>query len=458
MNGNRKYKVKGLLLSIFIFQFSICPAQSQKKYQAFLEQTKQLSPYEAIYTLMDYQYWHPENADVYYQLGNLCYDLLPTRDPLHHYAELSTLLYQSKLFYGNSLHFTKDAQTTAAIRPRMREIQRQQTACDSIHHSFCRMVDRYNRCQTLFADFLSRYTREKTAHLKLQDKEQRLLLSLQQTADSLDSDIRVYQQALKLQPVPGYEPVFRKEQIVLYRLDGLTHTDFLQNDIALWDYSRWAKNFLREQADVYERLYADIDKEYTRLTTQLARYSQHQPIDGQTDRSLIGRCKRLEYHAPRVDSVQALQETLRNCVAEQNIANSAPPQSVREMVPLLQIAAERREAQQDEALTRMKTTLIALATPLSAQQKPTYTHPVSGEEIRYETYPGEQVYCLLSDDKGYRCAITDEDSAACVLCLNSERILQRTPLRKEHEKPLLFTRIPGHLWALVTDKNVYFIP
>ena len=88
---------------------SVC-VLAQEKYSVVLERTKTLSPYEAIYELMDYQYWKPELPAVYYELGNRCYSLLPTRDPLHHYTELSTLLYQSRLFYGNCLHFATQHQ------------------------------------------------------------------------------------------------------------------------------------------------------------------------------------------------------------------------------------------------------------------------------------------------------------------------------------------------------------
>ena len=226
----------------YIITFSLCsmfliPAFGQEKYSIVLERSKQLSPYEAIYLLMDYQYWHPEYSNIYYQLGNLSYDLLPTRDPLHHYQELSTLLYQSRLFYGNCLHFAKDQKLQGwqyseiangqkrieysvleeYVTPRLKDIQKQQTACDSIHRSFVRMAERYNRCQMLFTEFLTRYTREKTAHIQLRSDEQKMLQTLKSTADSLDTDIDSYRSALALQPVKGYDPVFHKEEIVLYR-------------------------------------------------------------------------------------------------------------------------------------------------------------------------------------------------------------------------------------------------
>lgn len=465
------------ILGFFLCSLFLIPAKAQEKYSVILEQAKGLSPYEAIYLLMDYQYWHPEYSNIYYQLGNLCYNLLPTRDPLHHYSELSTLLYQSRLFYGNCLHFAKDQKLVGwqyaelaegqkrieystleqYVRPRMDEIKKQQTACDSIHHSFVRMTERYNRCQTLFLDFLHLYSREKTAHLNLRPTERQLLLSLRMAADSLDNDITAYQKALDLHPVSGYSPVFRKEQIVLYRLDGLTYTDFLQNDIAIWDYSRWVQNFMNEQKDVYERLYADLSQEQKQLQSQLNRYKAGISISGHIDASLLGRCARLELETPQVDSIRAMQEAVLNGTAQQTIAQSNAPQTIREMIPVLQIAATRRSAAPDSALRLMRDNLIQMAQPLRAQQQPTYTHPVSGNIIRYETLEGEKVHCLLPDDNGYRCVITDETNAVCVLCLRHDMSTQRKPLRQPEEQPLVFTKIPGQLWVLITDKDVYWL-
>ena len=470
--------MKRSILVLTLCSLFVLPLGAQEKYSVVLEQTKQLSPYEAIYQLMEYQQLRPELPGVYFQLGELCYGILPTRDPLHHYAELSTLLYQSRLFYGNCLHFAKDqklpgwqyeaiamgqkkieyAQLEQYIRPRLEEVKQQQTACDSIHNCFLRMTERYNRCQALFADLLSRYTREKTAHLQLQPQERQMLLALQQAADSLDENIREYRQALTLQTIPGYAPKFRKEDISLYRLDGLTYTDFMQNDIVIWDYSTWVRNFLREQDEVYEVLYADLQRELLDLSKQAWRYETGKQISGQIDASLIGRCDRLELATPQVDSVRALQQTVLNGAAEQLIARSNAPQTIREFTPLLLIASERREAVQDSAITLMKAHLIEMAQPLRIQQKATYTHPVSGEVIHYETIPGEEVFCLLPDETGYRCVLTDEEGAVCVLNLSRELTVQKRPLRRPDEKPLVFTKIPGNMWVLVTDKDVHFLP
>ena len=456
--------------------FSAAPLFAQEKYSVVLEQSKQLSPYEAIYLLMDYQQLRPELGCVYYELGNLCYGLLPTRDPLHHYEELTTLLYQSRLFYGNCLHFSKDQrlhgwqyaaiangqkrieyeQLERYIKPRLEDIKRQQIACDSIHNSFVRLTDRYNVCRMLFTDFLTRYTREKTAHLQLEQGERAMLERLQRTADSVEQDIISYQQALALDTIAGYAPVFRKEAIELYRLDGLTHTDFLQNDIALWDYSAWVKKFLDEQVTVYESLYRDLDRERQQLEKQIARYTSGQSVSGKIDESLLGRCARLGLRSPEIDSIGAMQAIVRHGAAEQSIAKSTKPTTLREFMPVLQLAAAHYSATPDSAQQLMISHVVAMAEPLRGQQQDTYTHPVTGEIIRYTPAEGETVQSLQPDDKGFYCVVVSGQETK-VLVLSREMEIQQVALRLQGEKPSVCTKMPGGQWILVTDKNIYLL-
>lgn len=471
MKREKIYIVIVVLCTLFL-----APVRAQEKYNVVLEKSKQLSPYEAIYLMMDYQAWKPELACVYYELGNLCYGLLPTRDPLHHYEELSTLLYQSRLFYGNCLHFGKDqkllgwqyseiandqkrieyATLEQYIRPRLAEVQRQQIACDSIHRSFVRMTDRYNTCQNLFADFLTRYTREKTAHLQLQPEERAMLVRLQQCADSLTHDIEAYQHALSLNPIEGYDPHFSKEEIALYRLDGLTHSDFLQNDIALWDYSKWVSRFLEDQETVYERLYRDLEKEKKQLEKQVERYTGGYSISGKVDESLSGRCARLGLHTPQTDSIITMQTLVRHGAAEQAIAKSGTPKSIRELIPNLQIAAANYSVLRDSAQTLMIAHVVKMAQPLSAQQQTVFTHPITGETMHYTPAEDEKVQSLQPDEKGFYCVVNAAEGTR-VLVLDREMHIQRAAFNVPNEQASVFTKIPGNQWILVTDRNMYIL-
>ena len=85
----RKQKVKRILL-IGLLALSLA-GWAQEKYNVLLERIAPMTPYEAIYVLMDYQQDKPENASVYYQLGNRCYGLLDSRDALHDYRVCASI-------------------------------------------------------------------------------------------------------------------------------------------------------------------------------------------------------------------------------------------------------------------------------------------------------------------------------------------------------------------------------
>ena len=240
----------------------------------------------------------------------------------------------------------------------------------------------------------------------------------------------------------------------MYRLDGLTHTDFLQNDIPLWNYSQWVSRFLEEQSTVYERLYSDLDKEMQQLSSQIARFQVGRTISGQIDESLTGRCKRLGLQNGKVDSIRVMQEQVQHCYAAQSIAQAKAPQSIREFIPMLQIAAQNYSSEPDSAQRQIAAELIRMATPLSIQQQAVYIHPVTGEAIQYTPAEGEKVLCLIPDNKGFRCVVYSEEETR-VLYLFRDLSEQRAAKRIAGEKPLIYSKIPGNKWVLITNKNYY---
>ena len=459
---------------------------AQDKYNAVLEKTSQLSPYEAIYLLMDYQQDHPQQASVYFHLGNLCYDILPSRDPLHHYRELNELLYRSKLFYGNCLHFAQDQKLPGwqyaviangekkieydalktYLQPRIDEVARRQKACDSIHNSFYRLVEQYNRCQHLFSQFLSQYAREKTAHLHLTDSQREDLERLAEEAEKIPSLIEAYQQALTLEPIRDYNPSFHWLPIELYRLDGLTTTDFMQNNIRLWDYYHWVEHFLREQNEQYERLYADVETEYEHLSLELKRYTIGAKVNGKVDESIVGRCARLELETPHAQALSSLQALTQLGHIEQQIGDSKKLNSVRELIPLLQLVRDGEKQEKkitapslrptgDSAMALIRTHIAGLAQPLSLTQQATHTSAINGEVMQYNALEGEHVFSLLNMTDGWRCVVVEDGTNEVkVLDLNYMLIQRGTALRLQGETPFVITAMPDGGWALVTDKNI----
>lgn len=234
------------------------------------------------YEILKYQTAHPTEHYPYFQLGNVYTEIFPMEHPIRDYNELMTDLYNIRLFYGNCLHYSIDQtlkqddyllvphsgkrptyeELARYLSERINNAQERRERVAQLYQTYYRLYDHYEQCRALYTAFAQTYTREKMAHLSIDSLHYSMLDDLNRLSDSVEVDIADYQQALKQCPIVGYEPVFRQRTIGLYRIDGLTKANLLVNDIPLWDYKGWVRNFLREQQTTYTDYYSMLEEEF----------------------------------------------------------------------------------------------------------------------------------------------------------------------------------------------------
>ena len=315
----QRYTLTLIFLSLYLNLYA------QDYFNETLTKVKQATPHEAAYILSGYQQFLPTFHATYFHLGNIYYDLIPTEHPIRDYYELKQCLYRTKLYYGNCLYYAKDQTLKPAYyeglpyagkRPEYTELQqyiqkrialvdKTSQLSQELFDSYNQLVNRYNNCRILFSAFAETYMREKTAHLLLSEHDRAKLLLLQTQADSLQYDIQRLQNALKNFPVKDYQPHFRFESINLYRLDGLTSTNILQNDVVLWDYSTWTKDFLSIQNNTYRTYFDAIDKEHTTLQQAIT----HPTDKIRINNILLNRINRIDYQSLMIDYIGLEQQT-----------------------------------------------------------------------------------------------------------------------------------------------------
>ncbi len=297
---------------------SVAFAQSTERYSDLIQRTETLPAYEAMYYMLDFQRSHPDNAPIYYRLGDAVYALLPSKDALHNYEERNELIYRARLFYGNCLHFLggrmprgetfptitpadkklEYSDIDAYLRAHLDTLNRWRAETDTLHNRFYRMVDSYESCRQLFLQFMQRYPSEKLAHLCLTEDDRDHLFRLRRINQEFEQQKALFEQALQASPVPYYTPEFRKVSIATYRLDGVTPSDFLANDIPLWDYEGWASAFLDIQKNTYLVLMRDLAQEYTQLNHGMQRFREGQSIEMEAQPRLPYRLERYDYQSP----------------------------------------------------------------------------------------------------------------------------------------------------------------
>ena len=299
-----------------------CPAFAQsassERYGDMIARTEGMPAYEALFHMLAYQRYHPEHAPVYYRMGEVVYTLLPTKDALHNYDERAELLYKARLFYGNCLHFldgrmprgesfptitpagkrVEYADVDAYLRARLDTVNRWRTETDTLHDRFYRMVDCYESCRQLFLAFMEKYPSEKLAHLCFTLDDRTTLLHLDTLTRQLEQDKQLFMEALSISPVPYYNPQFRPVDILVYRLDGVTSSDFLANDIPMWNYAGWTRSFLDVQQRVYQTFMRSLVQEHVMLSSGFERFRQGQIVQIEPDPLMANKVERFDYHSP----------------------------------------------------------------------------------------------------------------------------------------------------------------
>lgn len=297
-----KYRKILAVLTISIGVFSL---NAQESWSHLVQRIASLSPNEAVHQIEPYLQLFPKDPAPYYYIAELNFNMCPLLNPLCENNELRTRIYNVRLYFGNFKHFAEHTSQKASDYPmiktsrktinadsiylivdeKLKKIESIDIRTKKLYDNFYNMVNQYNRCLQIFSDFTSNYQREKNAHLLLSDNDYTLLKQLKAIADSLPQNIELFQAALKAYPISGYQPDITFQSINLYGLEGLTSTNFLRNNIVLWDYADWVNTFLMEQNTTYSTIYHDI-------IFALSDSSAQAP-----DWILLNRIEQLDYHS-----------------------------------------------------------------------------------------------------------------------------------------------------------------
>ena len=257
---------------------------AQPNYKFILQHMDEMSDHEAIFRLTDYQAWYPKKPHAYYLMGNIYYRLFQQEHSIADYQDKQRMIYNATLYYGNCRVFLKNDHikadmyplaskngkvseeiVTAWLNARIDSLQTQKHDIEALYDAYTTLVSRYDTCQALFSGFATRYQRMKNAQLRLDSIDDVALSNLREKAKLLPADIERFQEALKKSPIAGYTPSFNMRPITLYRLDGLTATDFLRNDVTMWDYLSWLDSFTAQQQAITQ-LRNELFAEQNRLT------------------------------------------------------------------------------------------------------------------------------------------------------------------------------------------------
>jgi hypothetical protein len=103
----------------------------------------------------------------------------------------------------------------------------------------------YLRSNTLFKNLQGRFASKKELFLQADDS---LILKLEQLATVFDSSqfaFKNYRSTLQALGKTGYNQIVDLQEIKDFKKEGSSLTDFMTDDLRLWDYTGWAKKTIR---------------------------------------------------------------------------------------------------------------------------------------------------------------------------------------------------------------------
>ncbi len=260
--------MKRNIIVIFIILSAITNIFSQNlKYKDIFPLVENKDYLVAYSYLLSYQRQDPDFINTYFQLGVISYKWCMEADPLLEYDRVKYFAYNTRLFFGlakskmlknksevrknrklyqNVPELAKEEklnneQVLSYMNMKMAEIEDYEKNITKIYSYFNQVVKTYNKTLQLYRDFLKGYPNLKTIYLMPVSELYPTLDSIQSYFDSTVYAFKSYRQAIETYPIK-YNQHLKLTPIKVYRLDGVTGSDLLADNVFLWDYSSWIKN------------------------------------------------------------------------------------------------------------------------------------------------------------------------------------------------------------------------
>jgi len=289
------YKI--LIISLFITFFIAEKSYSQDlKYKDIYEVILTGDKEKSYTLLLAYQKQDPDFANTYFQLGIIAHEWAKSYNPFTDYFFTKLFIYNTKLYYNLARHSMKNESKSnykyyknVTIPIENKKLQEndinnyidKQTAdiafyeinVNKIIKYYNKTVENYNFCVNTFKQINTDYSIIKNIYLSEDVDFISNLNKLEVHFDSTLFYFAEYKLAIKEYPIKNYNQNYKLKKIVTYRLDGLTNSNFLDNNIIIWDYKSWVANTSKISKTAISNNKNDIDLTHKKIEQKLTQLS-----------------------------------------------------------------------------------------------------------------------------------------------------------------------------------------
>jgi len=261
-------KVKKMRIIILVFLSILISVQGfgkkSLKYDDIYDVVLSGDKDKAYTLLLAFQKQEPEFANTYFQLALIARDWTKEFNPFTEFAYTKQFIYNTKLYFGlaklklkEEKKRNRDLYENAGIIPVGKKLKIEDidlyinAQIDSmvvyeenitkIINNFNKSSDSYNKCVDIFMNINTEYSKIKNIYLASDESTLKKLNDLEMFYDSTLIYFHNYKKAIKKYPIKGYNQEYTLKQIITYRLNGLTNSNFLKESFYLWDYKTWVK-------------------------------------------------------------------------------------------------------------------------------------------------------------------------------------------------------------------------
>jgi hypothetical protein len=293
--------IRKLLICSFL-QLIILNASAQQDYKTLYEEIKNMKDYEAFQTLFNYQAATTSkeyaNANGYYQLGLISQKMMRQYDPFLQSENVSQSISNGKTYLSLAKHYLdeKEARKNASyyqdtpeprtfenikkdIETRTDDVKKYQKYFNQNQEYLKNGIYKYNACIETFGKINAQNSRLNDLYFLADDELKQNLKNLQNNFDSTLHYLDKLKLSLEEYPMSDYKISYTLLPVPVYRLHGLTSSNFIAKNIRLWDFKSWVDSFNAVLNSDVAFLYQKVDEVHKENLDHIAKLSQSDKTD-----------------------------------------------------------------------------------------------------------------------------------------------------------------------------------
>jgi hypothetical protein len=254
------------LICSFLQLIIILNAYGQQDYKVIYEAIKNMKDYEAFQTLFNYQAATTSkdyaNANGYYQLGLISQKMMRQYDPFLQADNVAQCISNAKTYLSLAKHYldAKEAKKNAAyyqavpeprtfetikkdIETRANDVMEYKKYFDQNQEYLIKGIYKYNDCVETFGKINAQNSRLNDLYFLVDNGLKENLKDLQANFDSTLYYLDKLKYSLEEYPMGDYKINYSLLPVPVYRLHGLTSSNFIAKNVPLWDFKSWVDSF-----------------------------------------------------------------------------------------------------------------------------------------------------------------------------------------------------------------------